>query len=514
VRAADPEYLLPTDFDVSLVGRRLPGRLELGLEMTRIGQRTFFDTFDRRLRNRGLKLVHEDGFLRLFDERGREIAALASPCPAAPIRCDRLEPGPLRAALAPVCDVRALLPTVRMRSRRRTFPVLDGRSKTVARLVAEDAVIAGGAADGAALRPRLHARGVRGYETALTRVRRTLEDRLALVTATESVQDEAIVRAGGSPQVSASHVAVAPDPGVPAERATVALAQRLHAAIEANVPGALADVDTEFLHDMRVAVRRTRSLQRELKAVFPQDELARFRAEFRWLQQVTGASRDLDVYLLEFDEFAAALPSAERHHLEPLRKLLTERRVRERTRMESALRSGRARGLLDSWAAFLERLPDASHDDRPRAAAPIREVAAGRIKRVYRQMLRMGGAIDDSSPAVALHELRKKGKELRYLLEFFSPLFPADVTRPMVRTLKALQDTLGRFQDREVQAMMIRSLGREVAVHKDGANALMAMGVLVERLERQQSAARAEFAERFAAFAAGPQRALVRKTFG
>ena len=41
----------------------------------------------------------------------------------------------------------------------------------------------------------------------------------------------------------------------------------------------------------------------------------------------------------------------------------------------------------------------------------------------------------------------------------------------------------------------------------------MAMGLLVARLEADQAAARAEFAERFAAFAAKPQRALVRETF-
>ena len=92
-------------------------------------------------------------------------------------------------------------------------------------------------------------------------------------------------------------------------------------------------------------------------------------------------------------------------------------------------------------------------------------------------------------------------------------MFPAKVVRPMVATLKSLQDTLGRFQDREVQAAMLRSLREEVAAVEDGAAALMAMGLLVERLEQEQSAARAEFAERFAAFAARPQQTLVRTAF-
>jgi CHAD domain-containing protein len=129
-------------------------------------------------------------------------------------------------------------------------------------------------------------------------------------------------------------------------------------------------------------------------------------------------------------------------------------------------------------------------------------------------MVRMGEAIDRSSPAEDYHELRKQGKELRYLLELFAtPLYPEEVVKPMVRNLKALQDTLGRHQDREIQVAMLRSLGDDVAVQENGAAGLMAMGMLVERLEADLVAARAEFAARFAAFAAKAQRSLVRDTF-
>jgi CHAD domain-containing protein len=84
----------------------------------------------------------------------------------------------------------------------------------------------------------------------------------------------------------------------------------------------------------------------------------------------------------------------------------------------------------------------------------------------------------------------------------------------MVKTLKALQDTLGRHQDREVQAAMVRELGPELSKRPGGADALMAMGVLVERLQAEEAEARAEFKQRFAAFASSEQRALVKKTFG
>jgi CHAD domain-containing protein len=119
----------------------------------------------------------------------------------------------------------------------------------------------------------------------------------------------------------------------------------------------------------------------------------------------------------------------------------------------------------------------------------------------------MGEAIGDDSPHEALHDLRKVGKELRYLLEFFGGLFPAEEVKPMIKALKALQDVLGRFQDFEVQADTLRGLTAEVGAQPGGPQGLLAMGALIDRLAREQHQARAEFA-------AKPRRAAMKRTFG
>jgi CHAD domain-containing protein len=298
-----------------------------------------------------------------------------------------------------------------------------------------------------------------------------------------------------------------------ADRAAVAVLGALLAVIDANLPGTTADLDSEFLHDFRVAARRTRAVQRELRGVFPAASLARFRDEFRWLQRATGDVRDLDVYVLEFDEMRALVPAGMRGDLEPLLSVLRRRRAGARRRMVRALRSDRVADLVGGWRAFLGELEGLPVEGRPDAAAPIASVAGARIRKVYRRMVRMGSAIGPESPSVDYHELRKKGKELRYLLELFgAPLFASEVVREMVRALKGLQDVLGRHQDREVQVAMLRSLGGDLAGAR-GAAALMATGVLIERLEADQLAAREAFAARFAAFASRRQRKLVRDTF-
>ena len=320
--------------------------------------------------------------------------------------------------------------------------------------------------------------------------------------------------AGGVPGGIPSKIHVPLTAEQRSDAAVVAVLTRLLEVIEANLEGTIADIDSEFLHDFRVSVRRSRAVQRECKGVFAVDELAVFRAEFRWLQQVTGDSRDLDVYVLEFDSLRGIVPDRMGADLEPLLTVLKGRRLTARREMVRALRSDRFIRLLADWGALLEGLVASDTTGRVDATVPIGELASRRIRKVYRRMVTMGDAIDHDSPAEDYHELRKKGKELRYLLELFgTPLYPAEIVKPMIKTLKSLQDVLGRHQDREVQVATVSALRDEVAALPGGSEALMAMGVLVMRLHEDERAARAEFSESFAEFASSAQRRLVKDTF-
>jgi CHAD domain-containing protein len=151
--------------------------------------------------------------------------------------------------------------------------------------------------------------------------------------------------------------------------------------------------------------------------------------------------------------------------------------------------------------------------ERPDAQTPIEAVVGRRIRRLYRRMVQRGNAIGETSPAEALHELRKEGKELRYMLELFGGLYPAGVVRPLIRSLKELQDLLGRHHDRSVQVTMLRSLLDEVAARPDSVGALVAIGALSQRLLDDGRAARDAFAERFAGFATRDQRQAVKEAF-
>ena len=509
------QLLLPDGLSASAAADRLAGFVAVVTQRAHTLDRTFWDTFDGRLHGAGMALAVTSSRAMLIDTA--TYGQLADAEIARGVRrmlLADLPGGVLRDRLAPIIEMRALTPLVRVRSRVLPINVLDDQGKIVVRLQAEESTALPGGDAKLALRPRLNVIGVLGYDGDFARVLAILTGELGLEPATRPVLDDAVQAAGGIVGGTSSKLRVALVPDDRADAAAVTILRRLLETIESNLPGTLADLDSEYLHDLRVAVRRSRALQRELRGVFAPEPLRVFRDSFRELQILTGPTRDLDVQLLEFGDLTAALPDAIADDVAPLRALLEQRLAVERQRMVRGLRADRTAVLLVNWRDFLDVLVALPEGDRPDAARPVADVAGERISKVYRTMVKMGRAIDEDSPHEALHDLRKKGKELRYLLEFFASLYPADVVKPMVATLKGLQDVLGRFQDREVQSDALRTLGDQIAAIDGGAAALMAMGVLVQRLLDEQEQARAQFAESFALFAAKPQRRLVEQTFG
>src|SRR3954447_3883054 len=340
------EFLLPDGVD----GRELlAAQLDLRAGPVTRTRATYYDTFDGRLRADGVSLRHAGGRLVLLDrETGEELAAGDGRAATRLFAADL--PKPLRARLARVIEMRALLPVAKLRSRRTLLAVLNGDEKTVVRLAVETHNRAHG---------RVSATAVRGYDGDLERVAAVLADELALPEAAVPLVDEAIAAAGGRPAGTSAKLDLELDPDQPANEAARAVFERLLEVIGENLPGTLDDIDSEFLHDLRVAVRGTRSLQRQFKNVYPPG-LQHHRDEFKRLQTITGDLRDLDVYLLDFDDLRDALPAQMRADLLPLRDLLAERRGPALARTRRELRPARPRQALDEWGAFVHARHDAS----------------------------------------------------------------------------------------------------------------------------------------------------------
>ena len=399
--------------------------------------------------------------------------------------------------------VRALLPVVRATSALAERRALNSDDKTVAVLTVDQMTIT--QPRRVAAPARLSVSPLRGYQPQTARLAELIEHLPGVSAAAQSAFEAALHAAGRRPGDYTSKIDVRLSPDMPAALAVATVLARLAETMQANVAGTVRDIDTEFLHDLRIAVRRTRSVLKLAGSVLPGGLVSRYRPEFRWLGDLTTPTRDLDVYLLGYDEMAAGLIAATEPELRPFHDYLRLQRASAHRQLARGLRSARYSGLAARWPHDLDEVAGS-----PGRHPATGKLAAGRIRRAHERVLRLGSAIGPASPATDLHELRKRGKELRYLLEVFASLYdPAQHWRA-VNELKALQDCLGEFQDTEVQQQELRAFAaRMVADRAAPAQALLAMGEIAASLAIRQRSARAEFAGRFDGFSSPRGRARI-----
>lgn len=276
----------------------------------------------------------------------------------------------------------------------------------------------------------------------------------------------------------------------------------LAGAIHDNLPGAIDGTDPEHLHDLRVAVRRTRSVLAEAKGILPEEGRKAHRTAFRWLGSVTGPVRDLDVHVLGWDDAVAPLSATDQAELRVLLLTLTAHRAEAHRHLREVLTSDATTELLGGWSRWLAEAPS--------GGKPLGRVVAACVGRAQATVLHDGRAIHDQTPGEALHDLRKDAKRLRYLLECFGSLFPAKPHRAFVQQLKALQDNLGTHQDAEAQLHELAA-ARADLTGRVGTGTLEAMDHLAQHLEERRHRERAEFAARFRAYDTEANRRVLAK---
>lgn len=463
--------------------------LEIGA--TSVMSATILDTFDGRLHGAGWRLEHRDGVVEL-SSAGAVPAQL--PVASAPRFSTDLPPGPFRARLGDLIDVRALLPQLCLTTTTRRTVRRNRDGKIVAMADIHDAV---GTEHGAIDGWFVEIVELVGYEKQAAE----LADLVRANGVTEIEADvvaTAMAAAGVDPAGHNSDPSVPLDPETPALDGFRLVLGNLARSIEANREGTIDAIDPEFLHEFRVAVRRSRSVLGHGKRVLPADVLAWATDDLRSLGQLTGPPRDLDVYVLEWDQYVAALPDTVVAALQPVRAQLDADRVAAHDELARALRSGPVVALLWRWSAWLAEPVDLA-EGGPLADRPVVDVVRRRIEKAQDRLVEHGRAITPTTPAEPVHELRKDAKKLRYLLECFGGLLPKKKRKAFVKRLKALQDNLGRHQDAEVHVAQLRQAVAELPPGTP-AETFVAIGQLIEQLERIRQDARDEFAERFAEY--------------
>jgi CHAD domain-containing protein len=506
-------YIVPNEVSPEGITRSLQALLPTRHRPIARHRFTVLDTFDGRIRRAGACLTRgteRDAFAVVWQTRGwgshmairlRQPVSFAWELPA----------GPFQQTLAAVIGVRRLLAQTDAEEHGSLLDILDGRDKTVARLRVASCQARLPLSRGAwqRLPTIVTLTGLRGYEQAFERLVPVIESRPGLESCREGPLD-VMLRSVGAPirgDLSSPRVDLTPD-----VRADVG-ARQIHTALlgilAANEPGLRARLDTEFLHDFRVAIRRTRSLLGQIRHVFPPEAVQHFSTEFSWLGRLTGPPRDLDVLVLSLrgrlEEFAAA-------DLDQLLALLSEAQQREHDGLAQALDSERYRRLLSDWKAFLER-PTASDPEVRDADRPLAAVVSRRAWKLSRRIAKRGRTLDEHARPECLHEVRVDAKKLRYLIDVMPAFCDATDLDCILGALKKLQRVLGDFNDAHVQEERLLECGRAVSASGGSGAVLLALGRLAEQSRQRRERLRAEVVERMARFGAHRPRAACRRAF-
>jgi CHAD domain-containing protein len=493
--------LAPTEWTANSLEEILGRTVEVGPRST--VEVTHLDTFDWRVFRAGAALSLEtEGSRRTLQWIPEALASSIVIPVARDVRLvGDLPDGLLKSTLEPVVGIRALLPMGAHHVARWSLRVVDARGDALTRFVLERSTALDGSNTPAG-EPITVVRVIDqpGHETAFAEVVEKLRSAGACEVSADQELAAAAAALGRSPGDYSSKLTFSLEPDQRADEALRAILDHLLATLRANVDGVLADLDTEFLHDLRVAMRRARSALAQLKGVLEENATAALKDELEWLGSVTNPCRDLDVCLLEIDEFRLHLGKAA-GDLDPLQRMLERDRRRALGMVRRALRSARFSRLIDNWEDLASSPPE-SGKELPNAARPIVDVASERISKAYRRMVKRGSKLGDEPPPEALHRMRIDGKKLRYLLEFFVSLYEPRTVTQLVKELKKLQDILGGFNDVTVQQARLVEVARELMASGEArAGNLLAMERFAAAMTQRQEEVYQGFAAAFTEFA-------------
>lgn len=299
-----------------------------------------------------------------------------------------------------------------------------------------------------------------------------------------------------------SKIRITLQPGDPVQKSAASLLLGTLDIMKRNEPWIPENIDTEFLHDYRVAVRRTRSVLGTIRDIFDSGTTARYRNAFRNAGKACNALRDCDVYLLRESDYRAMLPESLAPHIAAFFNELHELHRIELRRFSSFLRSKAYRAMLDEWNGLLgetERnpVPVATQDTEDRSTLAV---AKKNIRKAWKKVLRHGRAIPAQASDAELHSLRIDCKKLRYLLELFASLFPDKTMATVVRQLKELQENLGMFVDLAVQQQYLAGHIEQMKEKPSDPELAAALGGLITTLHCRQEKTRKLFHRTFRHF--------------
>ncbi|QFU93639.1 CHAD domain-containing protein [Amycolatopsis sp. YIM 10] len=258
------------------------------------------------------------------------------------------------------------------------------------------------------------------------------------------------------------------DPPVAHVRAK--LDRQLRAVLE-HEPGTRAGTDPEHLHQLRVAIRRMRSVLK-LSGGLLGTTAEEARAELGWLGNTLGEVRDFDVLIEHLREVVAEFETTDQLAARQLVARFVAQRGQAKRRLTRVLNSSRYATVLTMTAQLARPAEveiESDVDSADTVGTPVRRGdvdLVGALKKPYRKLAKAVAALGENPPNDDLHALRIHGKRLRYAGELAKPAAPDKASKQAIKVLvkaaERLQTVLGDHQDAVVAADRVRALAADV----------------------------------------------------
>jgi triphosphatase len=402
-------------------------------------------------------------------ERAESEAQVAGPEPD----LDRIEDKTFAAALQRP-RIRDALRPVFVTDFRRSRRVLEPGDGTIIEASIDRGVIRSGEQVEPLAELELELKGGDGAQLYALALRLQKDVPLALESRSKAARGYALQGADQASPVKARAAVLNPGMSVSDAFKTVMWANLAH--LHANERGMLGGADPEFLHQIRVALRRLRSAIGVFSPPVPEAETEPLARDLKWVASRLGPARDWDVFVAE------TLPPIEAEfgahgELRAFGARCRALRRKANARARRTVRSPRYQRLLLRLAGWILGESWRASTQAPAGDAlqrPVTEFATLVLEKRYQQARRRGRGLAKRSPA-ELHRLRIAIKRFRYATDFFVSLYEGKTPGKSLKRLGRLQDILGAMNDAATVAGLLTQ-GFEGA---RGKRVLEAKGILL-----------------------------------
>jgi triphosphatase len=206
--------------------------------------------------------------------------------------------------------------------------------------------------------------------------------------------------------------------------------------------------EPEGIHQMRVAVRRLRSVLSALKPMLPLEHHRRVSEELKWLTHALGPARNWDIFAASLLRPVSDALSAD----QKLEHFISAVERRRHAAFDNAKQEILSQRYTKSTLRLFRWFEARGWREQPLSEhaalllAPIANAAPELIERCYVRARKRSKRFAEQTP-IQRHRLRIALKKLRYIIEFLESLFAKNQVRSFLKRLKSLQDFLGHAND-------------------------------------------------------------------